>query len=207
MSWNTSQLSCEYQRSIIGYDLRYKAVDYDYFSSNHFSCLDIKTKKFPATIDNQVWPEIDDKYEIDSQCNGFNLYDNLDDEIQRKAQHEDVILVAFDIPTELADGLYSTFGLLPIPLETVPKEHELSFLGYDIVDIRTQNSAIYSFNWTEDEIKTIFQKLSISLNTCGLVHSVVDALRISSDFDKMIPEHSPFVPCGIWIKKKSEEGS
>lgn len=198
MEWKPGQLFSGYKRSIIGYDLRRKSSDYDYFSnSNSFSHLDIKNKKFPATIDNQVWPEVDDKYKLESQCNGFNLFDKISIEIQKKCQESNAVIVAFDIPSELAIDLTSTFGLLPQPLDTV--EQSWRFLGYDIVDIRTQSSAIFSFSWTENEIIAIFQKLSIKLNGYGLIQGELDALRISSGFDKMIPEHSPFAPCGIWI--------
>lgn len=196
MSLNRNQLVSGYKRSIIGYDLRIKASDC--FSRTYFfQKKNIEKGIFPATIDNRIWPEIDEKCELKSPFNGFNLFDIVDDSIQKISQERNATIVAFDIPNELAIDLSSTFGLLPQPLGTV--KYSWKFLGYDIVDIRTQCSAMFSFSWTENEISMIFKELLIELNGYGLIQKELDAIRISSGFDKIISEHRPFVPCGVWI--------
>jgi len=184
MIWSARQLKVGYQRQIIGFDLRLKG----------------EAGQFFASVDCQIWPRSIQKKNFASQCNGFNFLDQIDDKIKSAAKAEDTVIVAFDIPKNLADSLLSTFGLILFPIELVSLDKAWYLMGFDIVDIRTQCSAFYSFEYSKSEREQILQKLSVQSNAYGLVQSEFDAIGTSNAIDKILPEHSPFTPCGVWIQ-------
>lgn len=201
MSWNVHQLQQNYSRKVIGFDLRDISIDFESFQHKDVVAIDL-ANELPATIDNQVWAEYGNKHEIDAQCNGFNLLDQIDAEVEELAAQKLSLLVAFDIPNELAELLEATFGLEPLSLDLLSEDHGWHFLGFDVVDIRTQCSAFYSFSWSQKEWRNIVQETALKINSCGIIPSEAEALNISLYFDKIIPEHAPFSPCGVWVYRR-----
>ncbi|MCI5209352.1 MAG: hypothetical protein D3910_11285 [Candidatus Electrothrix sp. ATG2] len=201
MSWNVRCLQQNYAREVIGFDLRDISIEFGTFHNKDLIAIELKNK-LPATIDNQIWPKYENKYEFDAQFNGFNLLDQVDAEVEELVAQHGMLLVAFDIPTELAKSLKATFGLIPHPLDSLPDEHGWRMLGFDIVDIRTQSSAFYSFSWTQVELRSIFQETALKINSYGIISSESEALKLSLYFDKIIPEHAPFFPCGVWVRQE-----
>jgi len=171
-------------RRIVGFDIR------DRIESNNIT-----------SIDCNIWPESQIKTEIDSQNNGFNLFDSLDESIVDASVRENASIVAFDIPRDLATALSPTFGLEPLPIEYLFKRGEWLFLGYDIVDVRTQCSAIYSFDIKRERLEELLSDAAIELNQYGLIENQAQSFDLSAIFDKLFPEHSPFTPCGIHVAK------
>jgi hypothetical protein len=192
MSWSANLLKKKYDRRIIGFDLR----------KNYM----VSTDRIRATIDNQIWPQFDQIDDLISQCNGFNLFDQLDDSIRKMSLKKEALLVAFDMPLNLVNFLSSTFGLIPQLVEILRDDKEWHLVGFDVVDFRTQCSAIYSFDQSKLENEEVICNFSFQLNSYGLVQNELDAIDVACAFDKTVPDHSPFSPCGVWVKKKWGDG-
>jgi hypothetical protein len=174
-------------RSVVGYDLREKLFG------------DAKGNWFALTIDMQLWKEHSKKYTLCIDVNGFNFLSRIENFL---FEIEDSCLIAIDIPTEMAIRISSTFGIHLFPLTSLSKEW--IFLGFDIADIRTQSSALYSFDSSfKIEIKKKIIDYNINLNKYGLVNSQSDSIVLSNFFDVLISSHAPFVPCGIWLSSHS----
>jgi hypothetical protein len=161
---------------------------------------------FPATIDNQVWPRQTNKDALLVE-NGFNLFDGPLEMIDRVQLLQDSVLVAFDFPVALVNSLASTFGIVPLPIDLLLADESWTFLGYDIVDVRTQCSGIYSFEWTEMEFADICKRISLTLNSAGLVDDESLAIQAAVSFDLLVNEHAPFAPCGVWIDRHEQTGT
>ena len=184
-SQHASSLILGYPRYIVGFDFRIGKQDQD---------------TFPATIDNQVWPRQTISPALDE--NGFNLFDGPLKKITA-AQHQiDSVLVAFDLPVIFVDTLAATFGIVPLSVNLLSANRAWTFLGFDIVDARTQSSGIYSFDWVEEEFTLIIKKLSLQLNKHGLVGNEANAIKAAIFFDSLVKEHAPFAPCGVWVNRK-----
>ena len=186
MSWSANLLKKEYHRRIIGFDLR-----------KNFMVLPDRIR---ATIDSQIWPQFEQIDELIFQCNGFNLFDQLNDGIKNMSLKKEALLVAFDMPLDLVNLLSSTFGLIPQMVEIVKDDNDWHIVGFDVVDFRTQCSAIYSFDQSRLEKEEVIRKFSFQLNSYGLVQNELDAIDVACAFDKTVPDHSPFSPCGVWVK-------
>ena len=184
--WSAGSLVAGYMRSITGFDLRV-------WSQTEGT--------IPATIDNQVWPR-QTAEELMLEENGFNLFDGPIEEINTLQLPENSIPVAFDLPAELVNLLASTFGIVPLPVNLLSGDQSWEFLGYDVVDARTQSSGIYSFDWSEAEFAEMRARLSLSLNVNGLLDDEALAIKAAISFDLMVEEHAPFAPCGVWVCQK-----
>lgn len=193
--WSAGDLHPGYHRCLVGFDVRSSRPICATLVSQPPGCED----SFIATVDNQIWPEQIDASSMALQ-HGFNLFESPPEEIGIKIDN-DAVVVAFDLPESLATTLISTFGLAPIGVEYVAGSSEWELVGYDVVDIRTQCSGFYSFNWTKQELEDALGKLSLTLNCYGLVDEESLAIKASVVFDSMIIEHAPFAPCGVWIKQ------
>jgi hypothetical protein len=181
--WSAGSLIAGYPRCIVGFDYRVWMQDQG---------------TFPATIDNQMWP----RQAIENsrlEENGFNLFDGPLEKIYAVQPPQDSILVAFDLPVVLVSTLASTFGMVPLPIGQLAAKGSWKFLGYDVVDPRTQSSGFYSFDWTKTEFASMCNRLSLGLNAGGLVDDELLAIKAAVSFDLLVSEHAPFAPCGVWI--------
>ncbi len=186
-SQHASSLILGYPRYIVGFDFRIGKQDQDIF---------------PATIDNQVWPRQPiDHASLDE--NGFNLFDGPIKKITTGRPQINSVLVAFDLPVIFVDALAATFGIVPLPVNLLSARAWI-FLGFDIIDARTQSSGIYSFDWAEEEFTFIIKKLSLQLNKNGLVDNETNAIKAAIFFDSLVKEHAPFAPCGVWVNRKND---
>lgn len=183
--WSASSLSAVFSRVVIGFDIRQCPQD----------------GKIIATINSEKWPRPENLSSDAADENGLNLFLSVPTELTRLFPNARP--VAFDLPTDLVNSLASTFGLIPLPLNEVSATGEWEFAGYDVVDPRTQSSAFYSFDWSESELLSLLGRLSLTLNRLGIVDDVDAAIRAAIAFDKEIPEHAPFAPCGVWVHRAS----
>lgn len=181
MIWSAGKLKNNYSRSIVGYDLRINIVEDQ-----------------PKTISRSIWPQHPSRvgYEFEKYENGINLSFDLES-LLLVEDCDDSFLVAFDIPTDLAELVRTTFGLHLLDTNSMPMPERWEFLGYDIVDIWTQSSALYDFSINKIEY-FLAHDSSIEVNNHGLVSSADSAIKLVGIFDEKIKEHSPFSPCGIW---------
>lgn len=180
-NWSARELFPGYVRSIAGFDFR------------RWSAAE---KNIP-TIDAEVWPRTSVTGATTDQ-NGLNLFDHA---IQAGSTvPANSIQAAFDFPQELISALASTFGIVPVPIDEIKSAGRWGFLGFDIVDVRTQSSAFYSFDWSPPELQDLFAQLSLVMNVSGLVEDETVAIRASAEFDSVVKEHAPFAPCGVWVQ-------
>jgi hypothetical protein len=185
--WSAGSLTMGYPRNIIGFDLRVCTRG---------------QRTFSATIDNQVWPRQTNEGSLLEE-NGFNLFDGPLEKIDTIGLPKDSVLVAFDLPVALVNTLASTFGIVPLSINLLSGDKRWKFFGYDVVDARTQSSGIYSFDWTEKELADMRGRLSLSLNSNGLVDDESLAIKSAISFDLLVNEHAPFAPCGVWVNQRA----
>lgn len=181
MIWTVINLSDDYKRKFIGYDIRIK---------NYSNA--------PNTLSSEIWPrhEFLEDISLGLETNGLNLLNscgNVSDLLETSE------LVAFDIPAQLADSISQTFGLKPSEQAEVPAQGGWQFLGFDIVDPRTQSSAIYDFSDYGSIIASVLK------NKYGLIDDISQSIKLSIEFDCAIKEHAPFVPCGVWVFKAKDD--
>ncbi len=150
------------------------------------------------TINSGVWPSLIN-YDVSGAHNGFDLMDNTPSQLDKSGLAQDAVCVAFDLPESLVQKLALIHGIAAQPMDEVHKSGCYHFCGFDIVDIRTTSSFFYSFNWETAEITEILNKNNLRLNSWGIIDDEADAIKAACAFDKIIPEHAPFAPCGVWL--------
>lgn len=116
-------------------------------------------------------------------------------EIQR-----DSLIIAFDLPNEVVDSLLNGNVSAPRPLPEINIHEGWDFVGFDVVDPYTQTSALYGFG-SQFAAEKLVEECSIVFNEHGLLKNIENSLKLSRLYDNLIPSHSPFSPCGIWLKQ------
>jgi hypothetical protein len=199
-SWTSAGLLPGFERKVAGYDARHAvaAIEVQPPGLVAAKLIDIETRRWcPAAIDPAVWPRIA-AGEREADCNGLNLFPTLSMANEVLGLEPDGVLVAFDFPSGLIESVATTFGLNALTEAEITSSWK--FLGYDIVDIRTQSSAMYSFDWTRDEWIAICESVKFAFNRFGLVQEEALAISQATEFDEKVREHAPFAPCGVWIR-------
>lgn len=196
--WTAAQLKNTFERSVAGFDVRARVHSLESDPPGLFGAKSIRIDGCewrPATIDSEVWERVVSQDQQD-ECNGLNLFPSLDLAQAVATAGADSCVVAFDFPAELLNAISKTFGLSSSP-STGPVDWE--FLGFDVVDVRTQSSAFYSFGWDRREWIE-FASTGLDLNRFGLVKEAKSAVDLAIEFDRRVSAHAPFAPCGIWRK-------
>lgn len=205
MGWQSSMLSIGYIRKIVGFDIRVSPSEHGLnrndvpYLGNWYDEMAVR-----LTIDPLIWPSTIKYNDPAIHSSGVNLLiahpsAPPNPSAPPKLSGGTPIVVAFDLPSALITELSSTFGLVEQAIEVVSRDVRFHFCGFDIVDIRTTSSFFYSFNWQTAEIMEILNKHNLRLNSWGIIDSETDAIKASIAFDKIIPEHAPFAPCGVWL--------
>lgn len=173
MSWVITELSQGYKRSIVGFDVR------------------VADRMLASSMDPCVWPQHESMefFDVSRYSNGLNLAVTFE-ALSGFSGFNGAVLVGFDIPKSLALMIERTFGLRSSDIN-IFSSSDWKFLGYDVVDIRTQLSAIW---WGGVNIR------SGETNEYGLVNGQDEAIKISISADRIFVEHAPFCPCGVWMK-------
>lgn len=170
-------------RVIVGFDLRKN------------SSLD---NLFMTSYDALVrYEEVNEKFQ--EQQSGLNLFYIDPSGIPSLVMPSDARIIAFDLPTEFVTSLSNrnVSNPQPLPVANIGKDWE--FMGFDVVDARTQTSAFHGFDLTIS-LEGILEKYSLRLNSHGLIDEMVGAVNVAKFFDELVPEHAPFTPCGVWLK-------
>jgi hypothetical protein len=180
----SSMLHSPFERALIGFDLR-KAESV--------------AQLFLTSYDEDV--RFEDLMETSGRfLSAINLFQTDPTDIPSIKLPPNARVVAFDLPIEYlihqARGNVSTCPR--INMEVL--RDGWKFIGFDIVDPMTQSSAFSLVAISPRDLTNgIFNGLS--RNGYGVVDDQDAALKAASFFDSLIPEHAPFVPCGIWLKK------
>jgi hypothetical protein len=196
-TWSAHALKAGYEKRVLGFDLRstvrpvlrpLKMTD----SNQH------ERGASATTIDPELWPQHEpDKYEHDR--NGLNLINDSSNGLCDSSQPSTAVLVAFDIPSTLFEQLAGTFGLRRINESQIFASPRWECVGFDVVDFRTQSSALYSFDFTKQQEDQLRRILPFPLNQHGLISDEGSAISACEPFDLAVPDHAPFSPCGVWL--------
>lgn len=181
MKFNQNQI---FDRSLVGYDLR-KAES---LGSVHMTSYD-EDARFEA---------IYDLYE--SQLSGLNLFSVDPSQIPLFALPKNGRVIAFDLPTSYVVTAAKGNVSLPPMLPWFAPLSSWKFLGFDLVDPRTQISALDMY-LGEISNQSEGVKTTIPLNEFGLICRVEVAERALLKLESKYVEHSPLVPCGVWLKE------
>ena len=175
MSWSSELIQPGYERCLVGFDVR-----------------ELRKAIAPASLSTSAWNQAKAAQQVEDTdfANGLNLFIAIN---PLRHLRGDLQVVAFDLPSSQAIAIASTFGLRPLPLSTV---EAWSFLGFDVVDPRTQLSAIYDL--------AAMTSSEVLLNESGLIDDETAAIKAALSADTQVPEHAPFCPCGVWLKTMSE---
>jgi hypothetical protein len=199
--WLANSLASHYERALVGFDFRLPkipALQPLKISNPRDSEKALKA----ATLDPELW-KTSELGDYDFERNGINFMDQATAELYDARVPPKVALVAFDIPDTLFAQLEETFGLRALDAKRVFLNPNWRFLGFDIADIRTQSSALYSFDLTETEQNKLREAVPFPLNEWGLVNQESDAIATCTKFDDVIHAHAPFAPCGVWMARSS----
>lgn len=177
---------------IIGYDLRV------------WPLAEIKNSSVHVSLDANVWPSarelsndlICDAYSVErigDVSNGLNLAISP----PPKSAPPGFVRVAFDAPKDIINQIWESFGM----------QHSLGdlsnslltagfvFVGYDVVDIWTQRTALYP----SEVFQAILNTNRSEFNEWGLFPTQAAATHGCLLADASNPGSSPFQPVGVWI--------
>lgn len=198
-AWSAASLKPGYAKRIVGFDLRIVTASKQRASNivcQHWTIPPV------ATVDSVVWSKVASAGYEDER-NGINLIDASLNHLYDGVTPTNCSLVAFDLPATLAEELSQTFGLRLLESDRVFSSPRWKHLGYDIADIRTQSSALYSFDWTREELVGILNVVPCTLNDWGIINEEDAAILACLRFDEAIREHAPFSPCGVWLAQQA----
>lgn len=208
IKWSSRDLSKNYDRTLVGFDFRTTPSPYNpprsaiEYLGNWYD-----KKTIRATVDGTVWPSVYDIRES-RYSNEYGLANRCDEldiivEKSRSGSLPSGVVTAFDMPTSWVDFDQNRKTHRNSALCSEYFKTDYRFVGFDIVDAWgfIDGSALYSFDWNVSEIEAILQEASVELNEWGLSQDSDESIRLSLQFDKFIPEHAPFTPCGIWLSE------
>lgn len=196
-AWTAADLKGAFERRVAGFDVRARPHALESEPTGLFGAKSIRINGCewrPATIEASVW-EREANSDQQERCNGLNLFPSLDLAQEVAGAGATSCVVAFDFPATLLNAISETFGLIR-PLGTTPADWEL--LGFDVVDVRTQSSAFYSFDWGRREWLDLIALVGTEVNTFGLITGAQRAAELAMEFDRRVSAHAPFAPCGVW---------
>lgn len=183
--WQSSMLHSPFERALIGFDLR-KAESV--------------AQLFLTSYDEDV--RFEDLMETSGRfLSAINLFQTDPTDIPSIKLPPNARIVAFDLPVEYlihqARGNVSNCPKIDMGVLL----DDWKFIGFDIVDPMTQSSALSPVEMSSSDLTNEISQNGFSRNGYGVVGDQDAALRAAVFFDSLIPEHAPFVPCGIWLKK------
>jgi hypothetical protein len=175
-----------FERTIVGFDLR---------KNSSLNSL------FMTSYDQSVrYEEINEQFQ--DQQSGLNLFYIDPADIPSLEVPGDARIIAFDLPTEVVTYLSNGNVSNPQPLPRVNMGKGWKFMGFDVVDARTQTSAFHGFDLAIS-LSDVMKKYSFRFNSHGLIDDEEVAVKVAKYFDELISEHAPFMPCGVWLKQEN----
>jgi hypothetical protein len=150
--------------------------------------------------DSVRYEEINEKFQ--EQQSGLNLFYLDPSDIPSLMVPTDAKIIAFDLPTEFVTSALNKNVSSPEPLPIVNIDSGWKFMGFDVVDPRTQTSAFHGFDHLAISLRDVMGKYSLRFNAHGLINGEDAATKLAKFFDALILEHAPFLPCGVWLKEE-----
>lgn len=156
-------------------------------------------ESYPTTISDDIWPSAISE-DLNSKRNWTELFE-LTEFIRLPTDISNACAVAFDVASQAIPHISAKGWFAPISKSDLPTEFDWRLCGFDVVDHWLQLSAIYGFSW-DDDILRVTDNSELAFSATGVFEDEKSALLASRLFDKMAPEHSPFLPCGVWIGER-----
>lgn len=178
---------------VIGYDLRVWPAFAGTKHSTVQVSLDPSVWHSARELSSDLFCEAFGVERIGDVSNGLNLAISP----PRRPSPTGFITVAFDAPQQTVARICNSFGLQH-SLESnseVLSTGGFVCLGYDVVDIWTQRTALYP----SEIFQATLNSSGLELNELGLFPTQASAARGCLLADSRNPDSSPFQPVGIWI--------
>lgn len=182
--WKSSSLLNQFERAVIGFDLRKAESVTQLFLTSYND--KVRFEDFMETNERLLSP--------------INIFLTDPTGIPEVNLPSNAEVIAFDLPLDYL--LYQSHGNVSI----APKisfnvlSRDWNFMGFDIVDPFTQLSALSGEMVLPSDVSLLSSDSLFNRNGNGLIDDPDAALKAAVIFDALIPEHAPFVPCGIWLK-------
>ena len=198
----------EYQK-ILGYQLR--------VSLSNLKCLWTPNRQaqyllntgviWPLSVDTAVWPNEKDEYLLsqifydhDTIPNGLNLFDihKNNNSFAFNNKKNKPIVVAISFLHDNAEYLIEQHKINLSAIKEKQKYKLLHFIGFDVCNTwllsGLMNCGIRGPN--HEMLRNVFGQ---SLNRYGLFDDIDKAAHFSIEISKIIPEHAPFFPSGLFV--------
>lgn len=171
-------------RTLIGFDLRRRAVVGNLFMTSYSDSI-----RYEDFIDQHQ-----------DALSGVNMFALDPSDPPISPIPGDAMVVAYDLPVDFVRCLQKGKVSIPPEIQDIPPRGNWCFKGFDIVDVRTQTSALNGFDLTSRVLQQMLRKCSVRRNVSGLIHDWNAAVRAAMQFDRIYSEHVPFMPSGVWQK-------
>lgn len=182
--WRACNQMIPFRRVVVGFDLR-KSEDLQRIFLTSYNEV-VRYEKFM---------EMHDSY-----LSAMNIFSCDPSVIPLVNIPEDARIVAFDLPVDYVDKLMKGRVSVPVLTSFDFVEKNWKFLGFDVVDPITQSSGLDENFLLSNILNSGENKEALILNKNGLIDESDVALKFAVALDLQIPEHMPFVPCGVWLK-------
>lgn len=182
--WRACNQTIPFRRVVVGFDLRKNDTLQRIFLTSYNE--NVRYEEFLEMHDNYL--------------SAMNIFACDPSGIPFVDMPENARIIAFDLPVDYVNKLVQGGVSVPVltPIDIVEKSWQ--FLGFDVVDPITQSSGLDETLFVNDSSNDRENREALVLNENGLVDKSDVALKLAAAFDLKIPEHMPFVPCGVWLK-------
>lgn len=176
-------------RTVVGYDLRKPEL-----LGNVYMASNDEEARYEAVYDLYA-----------SYLSGLNLFNVDPSQIPSFPMPQNGKVIAFDLPTKYVEVASTGSVSVPPILAWFEPLKNWNFLGFDVVDPRTQLSVL-KMVLDEEVSRGGGVNNLISTNKFSLLDSIECAERAISIFETKYFEHAPLVPCGVWFKEQQATG-
>ncbi|MDE2422389.1 MAG: hypothetical protein KGO49_14560 [Gammaproteobacteria bacterium] len=183
-NWSSKQLGTDYDRLVSGFDI--KKVQRGSDNNYHISA---DADYLPSEINEDIkdWLSLNDLFAL--SLNGLG---------------NEIRILAFDLPKDLVGLLKPLFFFEEIDMSFLNPNEKMTwdFLGFDVLAVDTLFSGLYMSLYPDQQDFIFKSGLNEQRNQYGLISDESQAIIWAQRFSEMIPEHSPFAPCGIWMNSQ-----
>ncbi|MGE0108912.1 MAG: hypothetical protein AB7S81_04000 [Bdellovibrionales bacterium] len=195
--WTPKTLKADYDRCLYGYDVRIEppfTIERQEYLLKHGDIYE--GRMVMLSVQLSFWPNLGI---LEGDLDGINLYQTPPQNLLK----ESCCLVALDVPRAYITDYekISSKNVHKLLDESVLKE-EYKFYGFDVVDSCLAYSYLYGFEWDKESFRRKMDACSVKTNCYDLIDSQEKALSLAIQATNEIPEHAPFLPCGVWIEKR-----
>lgn len=205
----------KFQRLCLGYDLRLPIQSSSWVAPPHLDSQCLAPRGFQLSADPNVWPSTTEVSElicdqIGTLANPLCLASDIDLLIKtckdKGINTDEMLAVAFTCLEENFIPLNERYGG-PGWFKSSKSEDDMrnfgwEFVGFDILDLNGLISGLSGCEYKPESKQKLYANFANALNDLGLFNSNILALRFANVRGLQIPQHAPFTPVGVWIKRR-----